>query len=179
VVPEPEPAALGDGTEGGGDGLAARQLGQSRRRRWHDHPRAGATPGGGQLPQGAQRGVAPPRLVQAHGRRRQAERGQLVLAQPRIGELVALTGYPVPGLIVTALVVEALGDERHAHLAQHVLVPLEVAAEGVGIVGVAADPAAELFPGEGTVGVDEGGDQVDETLEAVHGGVAAQLRARR
>ena len=51
---------------------------------------------------------------------------------------------------------------------QQVLVPLEGAPKSVVVVGVAADPGVQLLAGEGPAGLEQGGDEVHESLETVH-----------
>ena len=91
------------------------------------------------------------------------------LVQTRVGQLVAARGGCGSRLLVGMGGIERLGHQRHPHLAQEVLVPLEVAAEGVGVVGVAARCGARISSRvSGLGGVEQGRDQVDEALQPVH-----------
>ena len=65
--------------------------------------------------------------------------------------------------------VERLGHQRDAQLPQRLLVALERPPEGAVVLGVAREPEAQLVDGERALGLQQGGDQVDEPLEPVHG----------
>jgi hypothetical protein len=97
------------------------------------------------------------------------EGGQLVLGQARIGKLVAIARNPIPLGTVGLQRVDGLKDQRHAHLAEHVFVPLEVAPKGIVVIGVPANPGPQLLPGDRLTGGKEGGYQVDKSFQPVHG----------
>ena len=93
---------------------------------------------------------------------------QLVGLQAGIAQVVGVLGHPVAEHIGVEGV-EGLGDEGHAQLPQRLLVPLERTAERGVALGVAREPETELVDGEGALGFQQGGNQVDEPLEPVHG----------
>ena len=66
-----------------------------------------------------------------HRRGGQVQRGELVGRQTRVGQLVALPGNAIAGQTLGLEGIDRLHHQRHAHLAQEVLVPLEVAPEGI------------------------------------------------
>ena len=102
--------------------------------------------------------------------------GQLVGLEAGIAQVVGVLGHPVAEHVGVEGV-EGLGDEGDAQLPQRLLVPLEGPAEGGVVLGVAREPEAELVDGERPLGFQQGGNQVDEPLEPVHG--RPMLRARR
>ena len=169
LVPEPQPSPLGDRREGGRHGFAARQGGQP------GAPgdlagrvlRTGGAGGAAQLAQGSATGVPVPIAVELYGGGSQPQGGELVLVQTGVGQLVLLAGDAVTDL-VRMVWVKRFRGQGQAHLPQEVLVALEVAPEGVGVVGVALDALADLLAGERTGGVDQRRDQVDQALQPIH-----------
>ena len=133
-------------------------------------PTGGSYPvvdGTAELPQSPGHGLATPVPVQLDRGRGQAQRGQLRLVEAGIGELVEVAGYPVP-LFLVAGPLTPYGDERKAHLAEKVLVSLEVAPEGIRVVRIAVDAGADLRARQRLRRVDQRRHQVHQALEAVH-----------
>jgi len=96
-----------------------------------------------------------------------AEGGKLVGRQAGVAEVVVLLGDAVaqdPGRSG----VDRLDDHRYPEVAQCFLVPLEGPAEGPVALRVARKAVTEIVGGQGLVGVEEGGDEVDQPLEPLH-----------
>src|SRR6266568_3854134 len=91
--------------------------------------------------------------------RGQAEHGRLVRLQPQLGKLVRLLPDAVAGVVVEGVIDP--GFQRHAELAEILLVPLEHPLEQVALVGVAGHGRADLLGGE----VARGGEQADHKAE--------------
>ena len=91
--------------------------------------------------------------------RGQAEHGRLVRLQPQLGQLVGLLPDPVTGIFVERVV--DTGLQRHAELAEILLVPLEHPLEQVILLRVAGHGVADLFGRE----VTPGGEQADNKAE--------------
>ena len=93
--------------------------------------------------------------------------GELVRRQPRILEVVLVFRDPV-ALDVRLARIDRLQHERDPHLPQGVLVPLEGTAKGGLVLRIAGQALMELVGRERTLGVEEGGDEIDEPLQPVH-----------
>ena len=113
-------------------------------------------------------GVATPLPFQLYSRRGQAQSRQLRFVEAWVGQLVQLARDPIADLVGVAFLA-ALRDEGEAHLAKELLVTLEVPPERLIFTGVAVDALADLASGQGMRGVDQGGHQVDQTFQSVHG----------
>ncbi len=117
-------------------------------------PSLGSSPQLKQRPGGGAGQLSPP-----PDPRRQAEHGRLVRLEPKLGQLVRLLPDPVAGIVVERVVDPGL--QRHAELAEILLVPLEHPLEQVVRLGVAGHGLADLFGGE----VAPGGEQADDKAE--------------
>jgi hypothetical protein len=156
-VGEPDPPAGGDGGEQRG------QVGRpgKGRHRGHETVLFHLAP---ELPQGLDAAGS----FEAHGGGGQVQSGQLVGGQPRVLQVVGLLGDAVAHDAGLGRVVDRLHDHGDAEVAQGLLVALEGPPEGAVVLGVAGQAVAQLLGGEGPLGVQQGGDQVDQPLEPVH-----------
>ena len=94
--------------------------------------------------------------------RGQAEHGRLVRLEPQLGQLVGLLPDPVAGIVVERMV--DAGLQRHAELAQILLVALEHPLEQVVLLRVAGHGVAYLFGGEITPGREQAYDKAEQAL---------------
>ncbi len=157
AVGEPDPPAGRDGGEDRRQVGGARQGGHGRRR-----------PLLGQLASQLPERLDPAGALQAHGGGGQVQGGQLVGGQARVLQVVRLLGNPVadhPGL---GHLVDRLDHDGDAEVAQGLLVPFERPAEGAVILGVPGQAVAQLLGGQRPLGMQQGGDQVDQPLQPVH-----------
>ena len=102
--------------------------------------------------------------------RGQAEHGQLVGSEGDLGQGVGVALHAVAQLVVEPDVVAA-GLQRHAHVAELVLVPLEHAVEGLVVeaLGVLRDRRAQLLLRQERPGRQQGDDQVEQPLGLLRG----------
>jgi len=89
----------------------------------------------------------------------QAEHGGLVGFQPQFRQLVSLLPDPVAGVVVKRMVDACL--QRHAEIAEILLVPLEHPLEQLVLLGIARHGLTDLLGGE----VPRGGEQADDKAE--------------